>query len=91
MTLVTIVRTKWAKCEGGSEGGRWDRTRHIPGWRPRAAWYENDTAVPALTRNDRTGLDNALRNVSPSLSSGPIVSCRGKTFAICTGRIYQSI
>lgn len=53
--------------------GCWDRTQHIPGWRRRAMWYENDTAVPALRTNDRTGLGNTLRNVSPSLSSAPIV------------------
>lgn len=54
------VRSKRAECEGEGGvkeawGGLWDGTRHIPGRRPGAVRYENDTAVPALTSNDRTG------------------------------------
>lgn len=64
---------RWEKMLRMRRRGCWDRTQHIPGWRRRAMWYENDTAVPALRTNDRTGLGNTLRNVSPSLLSAPIV------------------
>lgn len=88
------MRTKCEQCEDEGSG-----ERHILGWSPGALWYENDTAVPV--RQDWTGLDNTLRNVSLSRSlhfflhlslvSSPIVFCPGKTFAIYTLRIYQSM
>lgn len=87
MTSATTVRTKWAKCEGG----RWDRTRHIPGWRPRAVWYENDTAVPALTRNDRTGLGQRTQEcLSLSLVWSHCLRPRGKHLLYAPGEFIKT-